>query len=1092
MWLFKVFGVVYLTAVCGAQDGSDATRLPTVPPQTTALPKVTTPVYVPPVPSLQQVSTWSDVFPSEKVEFRCTVSDSSDWTFTWYRSGNKIDSDPSLSFSGDGSVLTITSATGGIYSCKGQHKTNGVMTQSSNSLQLNVYGNKPKPKLSQSSNYPEMFPGESITFTCTVDVSTGWEYLWYHNGQEIPAADGKTYPITSLDHSKSGQYQCKAKRGKDPFYTEASETTTLRVADPPTPTLKLVSPWLDVFENEMVEFSCEVSSSDWTSTWYRNQENLENTDIEFNMDEEGSTLNVTSITKAAQGDYTCKAHLTSRGVNSGFSNSVKVSVYDNVPTPTLSKDGFNSMYVGETVNFTCKVTVSSGWTYQWYKDEKALTHTSPTVSIFLGLPDEGMYSCKATRGETETKFSEKKQQDVLEIPVPSLELKTKWSDVFPTEAAELRCGMQKGSGWTYTWYKDKVEVQADNSVSFDSERATLSINSASPGKHEGQYECKGHLRDRAVSSKSSSPVSLTVYDKKPAVVLTQDPEYEVMFPGESVTFSCHINVSTGWEYLWYNDSVPIGVSENKYSVNSIGPTSRGSYTCQAKRGTNSPFTTDSSNGIRLEVDEKKPKPLMTQQPAADKLYTGESVSFECKVGISSGWSYYWFKDGALLPYSSNDFQIVNANSLDNGTYECKAVRDKTMFNTELSDGRILSISEIPVPSLKPVTQWLDVFPEEGVELSCGMPESSEWTYTWYKDTKEVQADEKPHFGKDKATLTFKSASTSHRGKYRCSGKLKSRSVNSNPSSEVTLHVYDTKPRVTLVQNLDHSLMHTGDPVSFSCHVDGSSGWEYLWYKDRSPLDISGVYHNISSVEKGGSGSYECKAKRGKKMVFNTGWSQAVKLDIKERPKASIILKTGWSEVFSTDSLVLECKVESEYKNWTFKWSKGRELINTSSSERHVATPHNDPEQSDYTCQGIRNRRPLYSRSSDSFTTRNLLLKRRMLLSISGCLFFGIIVVFLGCIVLRFTRKKAEVDENPEEANLFLTMAQLKECADAPCPLVEYITDADLDAPPKEGDENGTVCSETTPLPITSPEDKAVTSDNNDTTENGGGLVSFQQ
>uniref|UniRef100_A0A3B4ZD63 Titin-like n=1 Tax=Stegastes partitus TaxID=144197 RepID=A0A3B4ZD63_9TELE len=813
MWLFKVFGVVYLTAVCGAQDGSDATRLPTVPPQTTALPKVTTPVYVPPVPSLQQVSTWSDVFPSEKVEFRCTVSDSSDWTFTWYRSGNKIDSDPSLSFSGDGSVLTITSATGGIYSCKGQHKTNGVMTQSSNSLQLNVYGNKPKPKLSQSSNYPEMFPGESITFTCTVDVSTGWEYLWYHNGQEIPAADGKTYPITSLDHSKSGQYQCKAKRGKDPFYTEASETTTLRVADPPTPTLKLVSPWLDVFENEMVEFSCEVSSSDWTSTWYRNQENLENTDIEFNMDEEGSTLNVTSITKAAQGDYTCKAHLTSRGVNSGFSNSVKVSVYDNVPTPTLSKDGFNSMYVGETVNFTCKVTVSSGWTYQWYKDEKALTHTSPTVSIFLGLPDEGMYSCKATRGETETKFSEKKQQDVLEIPVPSL---------------------------------------------------------------------------------------------------------------------------------------------------------------------------------------------------------------------------------------------------------------------------------------KPVTQWLDVFPEEGVELSCGMPESSEWTYTWYKDTKEVQADEKPHFGKDKATLTFKSASTSHRGKYRCSGKLKSRSVNSNPSSEVTLHVYDTKPRVTLVQNLDHSLMHTGDPVSFSCHVDGSSGWEYLWYKDRSPLDISGVYHNISSVEKGGSGSYECKAKRGKKMVFNTGWSQAVKLDIKERPKASIILKTGWSEVFSTDSLVLECKVESEYKNWTFKWSKGRELINTSSSERHVATPHNDPEQSDYTCQGIRNRRPLYSRSSDSFTTRNLLLKRRMLLSISGCLFFGIIVVFLGCIVLRFTRKKAEVDENPEEANLFLTMAQLKECADAPCPLVEYITDADLDAPPKEGDENGTVCSETTPLPITSPEDKAVTSDNNDTTENGGGLVSFQQ
>lgn len=34
----------------------------------------------------------------------------------------------------------------------------------------------------------------------------------------------------------------------------------------------------------------------------------------------------------------------------------------------------------------------------------------------------------------------------------------------------------------------------------------------------------------------------------------------------------------------------------------------------------------------------------------------------------------------------------------------------------------------------------------------------------------------------------------------------------------------------------------------------------------------------------------------------------------------------------------------------------------------------------------------------------LVLKRRILLSISGCIFFGIIFVFLGCIILRFTRK----------------------------------------------------------------------------------------
>uniref|UniRef100_A0A3P8S0D3 Ig-like domain-containing protein n=1 Tax=Amphiprion percula TaxID=161767 RepID=A0A3P8S0D3_AMPPE len=1092
MWLFKVFVVTYLTAVCAAQDVPDATFVPTAAPPTTALQEVTTTAYVPPVPVLQQTSGWLEIFPSEKVKFSCTISGSSDWTFTWYRNGDKIDADANFSFPGDGSVLTITAATNsGKYTCKGQHKTKSVMTQSSNSLELKVHANRPKPKLSRGSDYQEMFPGESITFACLVDMSVGWQYLWYHNGREIPAADRNMYTIEPVAHSDNGQYHCKAKRGKDQFYTEESEPTHLRVSDPPTPTLKLLSTWSDVFEGEIVEFSCEVSSSDWMSKWYRNEVKLQE-DEDTIVDEEGLELNITSVTKAHQGDYVCRAQLILRRVTSGASNSINIKVYDDVPTATLSKDGFNPMYVGETVNFTCKVTVSSGWTYQWYKDENELPDTSETISIFLGLSDKGRYSCKGIRGDTtETKPSQKTQQDVLEIPVPSLKNVTQWLDVFPTESVKLRCGMQSGSGWTYTWYKDKLEVQADNTVLFDSNRATLSINSAVSGKHNGLYECKGHLQDRTVKSISSSPLRLMVYDKKPAVILTQDPEYKVMFPGESVSFSCHINVSSGWEYLWYKDGSSLAAPGNIYSISPVEATSRGSYTCQVRRGSNSIFTTDLSQVIRLEVEKKKPKPLMTQQPAADKLYAGEPVSFECKVGISSGWNYYWYKDGVPFVNNSSSFQIVNATLLNSGYYECKAIRSK-MFNTERSDRRNLRISEIPVPSLKNETQWLDVFPTEGVKFRCEMPTSSDWTYTWYKDTQEVQADANMFDKGDTTTLIIHSASALHRGKYSCSGKLKIRSVKTSPSSELRLDVYDTKPRVTLMQNPEHSLMHTEDKVSFSCHINVSSGWEFLWYKNNIKLQVSGVNHNISSVTRANAGLYKCKAERGTKMVFNTA-SQTLKLDVEERPQASITLLTGWGEAFSTDSLVLQCEVtDDQYKDWNYTWFRGDQLINTSLSVRYTVTPNNDPDQSTYTCKGIRTERPAYSKISAPYKTRNLLLKRRVLLSITGVLFFGIVAVLLGCISLRFIRKPADDDDKPEEANLFLTMAQLKDCADAPCPLVEYVTDADVNPPSKEGDENGTICSETTPLPITSPEDKAVMSDNHDTTENNGGLVSFQQ
>lgn len=39
----------------------------------------------------------------------------------------------------------------------------------------------------------------------------------------------------------------------------------------------------------------------------------------------------------------------------------------------------------------------------------------------------------------------------------------------------------------------------------------------------------------------------------------------------------------------------------------------------------------------------------------------------------------------------------------------------------------------------------------------------------------------------------------------------------------------------------------------------------------------------------------------------------------ERPKASIVLLTGWSEVFSTDSLVLKCEVMESTDVWNYTW-----------------------------------------------------------------------------------------------------------------------------------------------------------------------------
>ncbi|XP_023188510.1 titin-like isoform X1 [Xiphophorus maculatus] len=824
-------------------------------------------------------------YPEESINFTCNVDVTSGWKYQWYKDGGKI----SDSSSNTHTIASLKPSDKGWYHCKVQRGKGPLYESNNESVEVAV--NKPKPGLTKSPTFP-MYPGESINFTCDVAMYSGWEYEWYHKGVKIPSFSSKTITIGPVTHGDRGDYRCLAKRGQ--LRTDQSDPVSLEVSDPPTPILKLLSPWSDVFENEVLTFSCEVSSSEWTFTWHKNQNLI--------ADEKGSVLNNTAAKVSDRGQYSCKVHHKHRkGVSSASSNISTVSVYDKLPTPTLSRDPiFTPMYSGETVKLKCAVDVSSGWSYRWYKDGSTLNKPGKELSIDLKVSDKGGYSCEATRGEqTSTGRSKETQLDVREIPVPSLSHKTQWLDVFPTESVQLSCRMEGSSGWTFIWYKDGKEYH-EGTVTNNETESILSISQASLS-HRGQYLCSGRLKGRTVSSPKSSSVELQVYDKLPTPTLSRDPIFTPMF-------------------------------------------------------------------------------------------IGETVKLKCAVNVSSGWSYHWYKNGSTLNKPGTELSI-DLNLSDKGGYSCEARR--------------------------------------GEKTSTGR------------------------------------------------------------SKETQLDVRDGKPTVTLTQNPSDKLMHTSDLISFTCHVNISSGWKYIWYKDNKRLTSSGTIHQIDSAKTSDSGSYRCQVERETTTTFSSD-SRDVELNIEERPKANIVLLTTWSEVFSTDSLKLECDVMGSSDSWNYTWYKEGFNVSRSVSSTYKVTPHNDPEQSLYTCEGIRTERPMFSQRSDSYRTKNLLLKRRILLSISGCLFFGIIAVFIGCVALRIFRKPVAADDKQDETTLFLTMAQLKDRNDAPCPLVEYITDADMNPPDKEGEENGTSCSEATSLPITTLDEQAATTNGKETTENGGGMVSFLQ
>ena len=75
-----------------------------------------------------------------------------------------------------------------------------------------------------------MYVGESVTFSCGVDVPSSWEYLWFKDGAQLTSDSSKSdYTISSPAPSDGGLYTCKARRGKHELFAEESRNVSLNI-----------------------------------------------------------------------------------------------------------------------------------------------------------------------------------------------------------------------------------------------------------------------------------------------------------------------------------------------------------------------------------------------------------------------------------------------------------------------------------------------------------------------------------------------------------------------------------------------------------------------------------------------------------------------------------------------------------------------------------------------------------------------------------------------------------------------------------------------------------------------------------------------
>ncbi|XP_048033620.1 titin-like isoform X6 [Megalobrama amblycephala] len=948
-----------------------------------------------PKPDITKHQWFEFFYTEEEVQLGCNMPGDG-WEYDWYKDSKTLITNPTFTISS--ASLSNT----GVYHCKAKR---GDFSVDSETLQVQVK-HPPQTKLSIESEWKTFYPTEKVTLKCSINGgSNEWGYEWFRNSAQLSvdtdiSFSGDTLSISSAKTIHSGQYTCRGKHLKrTPVTTGQAEALQLHIyGDTPKPDIRK-DVWFEPFyTEEEVQLGCNMTGDGWKYDWYKDSETLI-TD---------PTFTISSASLSNTGVYHCKAK---RGDFSVDSETLQVRV-EEPPQPKLSIESeWKTFYPSEKVTLRCSIDGgSNGWGYEWFKNGAQLSvyedisFSGNTLSISSAkLSHSGQYTCRGKhmkRTPVTTGQAEALQLDIYDnTPKPDI-IKHLWFEFFYTEEeVQLGCNMP-GDGWKYDWYKDS-KPQITNT--------TFTISSASLSD-AGVYQCKSKRGDFSVDSES-----LQVQVKyPPQPKLSIESEWKTFYPNEKVTLKCSIDGgSNEWGYEWFRNRAQLSVdkdisfSGDTLSISSAKASDSGQYNCRGKHLTRTPVTTGQTDALQLHIYVDTPKPDIRKDAWFEPFYTEEEVQLGCNMP-GDGWKYDWYKDSKPL-ITDPTFTISSASLSNTGVYHCKAKRGNFSVDSETLQVRV---EEPPQPKLSIETPWKTFYPSEKVTLKCSIDGgSNEWGYEWFRNGAQLSVDKDITFSGD--TLSIISAKVSNSGQFTCRGKhLKRMPVTTRQGEALQLRIYVDTPKPEIRKDQWFEFFYTEEKVQLGCNMPGD-GWKYDWYKDSENL-ITDPTFTISSASLSNTGVYHCKAKRGDFSVD----SETLQVRVKARPPAVLSLETELSDIMSGNILTLRCNV-SEGRQWSYTWFENGQNLN-GSSHMFKVTATEETIKSEFKCKGIRTKRPLYSALSEGFTANTIILKRKILLAISGFLICCIVSLIIGCLVLRFTCK-SEKKETVQE-DLFFSMA----------------------------------------------------------------------
>ncbi|XP_045557366.1 B-cell receptor CD22 [Salmo salar] len=533
------------------------------------------------------VSPQGLLYSGETVSLQCDIPDYTDWTYHWSRNNQ-----PGSGTHGKTINISLPDQDGQ-YQCLGTRRDRPQKSQLSGTVLIRSTA-LPKAELSVEPN--PVFPGETVTLTCSVESDSIWNYQWYkdRNDNVVPQSvrhtiTGDTLTISRVTESDQGLDWCQGERRSRPTSSQHSNVITLTVTDY-QPSTTLTSDKEDVFTGDSVTLSCTVESSGWTFYWYRHRP--DSTPVTTTS---GYSYTLSWVSVSDGGQYWCRAGRGDPVYYTLYSDPVQINITDK-PKAVLSISP-QWLNPGDSVTLSCEVDkTSTGWRFSWYRtvpyraglpslSDKSysllpqsdnVTSEDSYTLIPAGPTPTGGYVCRAERGDPvyNTLFSEPQFLWSGDLqPSVSLRISPNTTQHFRSKSLSLSCEEKGNStGWRLMRYTERGVESGCVSNWGSITGSTCTIRSTYTW-FSGVFWCESG------SGEYSNAVNITVDD---GYVILESPVHP-MTEGDSVTLTCkYWTTSSNIKADFYKDGVLIkNETTGEMTIPAVSKSDEGFYKCKS-------------------------------------------------------------------------------------------------------------------------------------------------------------------------------------------------------------------------------------------------------------------------------------------------------------------------------------------------------------------------------------------------------------------------------------------------------------------------------------------------------------------------------